>query len=57
VLVSTRVLAPCVDVIKIVDAACVEVLWIVLVKTSVLAPCVVVIKIAEAGAVVAIVTD
>jgi hypothetical protein len=51
VLVKVKVLAPWVVVIKIVDAACVDV------STKVLAPWVVVIKTVDGGAVVAIVTD
>jgi hypothetical protein len=50
VLVKMSVLAPCVVVIKIVEAACVVVCCgKVLVKVKVLAPCVVVIKIVEAA--------
>lgn len=52
VVVKIRVLAPWVVVIKIVDAACVEVSRIVLVKIRVLAPCVDVIKIVDAAWVV-----
>lgn len=49
VLVKIRVLAPCVVVIKTVEAACVEVSRIVLVSTKVLAPCVDVINTVEAA--------
>lgn len=56
-LVKIKVLAPWVVVIKIVDAACVDVSRSVLVSTSVLAPWVVVIKTVDAGAVVATVAD
>jgi hypothetical protein len=50
VLVKTTVLAPCVEVIKTVEASCVVVCCgIVLVRIKVLVPCVVVIRIADAN--------